>query len=94
MADSPITTPQEELHCDYSKCSLGIISKGPIAYDEKHREIYHQEVCPNLAAYDRTSRSGKSEFVRLNYIGMSDALKLLRDGKLAQSKGLEKKVEK
>ena len=79
------------LYCDNPQCQ-GIIEGNKITYDKEHREIYHVGECGIFATAHRASKSCECEVQNVDYISRDKALKLLRNGKLEQSRGLEERA--
>jgi len=80
------------LYCDNPQCKAPI-EDGPVAYDDEHREIYHNGECGLLANVHRAHKSGSMVVGNVEYVDVIKAVKLFRKGKLNQSsKKLEERV--
>ena len=91
----PETTP---LYCDNLQCQKPIESNFMI-YSSRHRTVYHFGRCADtaistLSSQTETDRDGNTAApVSIPYkISRERALKLLREGKLAQFENLEERV--
>ena len=83
---------EQSLICDNPQCSSPIQGE-PVAYNEEHREVYHNGNCATFAIAHRTLKSNEVTVVaNLDHISLDRALELLRTGKLSQSPKLEERL--
>lgn len=80
-----------KLICDNPQCRA-IIEGAEVAYNAEQREVYHDGECAQFTNAHRAFNSGVMQISNVNYIGLNEALKLFRQGKLNQSKRLEERV--
>jgi hypothetical protein len=80
------------LHCDNPQCNSPI-QESPIAYNRNNQEIYHPGECGVLANAHKALKSEGVVVASVEYITLDTAVKLFRQNKLTQTRGIEKKVE-